>query len=208
MFDLKTILSSIVLAVSATAVISQALTPEEIERMLDAEAAEENPYAALLNDPDPKRSLGALRIMMESGDQELIDIAKEFGLLSSEARVREATFEYYLATEPRIAVEFDVSKAETSNGFKGTISSNEGTITSEKMAFATWRVGKYDDAKGCYVWEERSSQCLFRIDASGIFFSGSYFIGKVTISNEGNVIGPIQFDGMDEEVPTLVRLLD
>ena len=58
------------------------------------------------------------------------------------------------------------------------------------------------------MWEIDARFCTFRIDPSGIFFLGRVFSGKLQVSPEGNLVGMTEFDSMDEQVPTLVRLLD
>lgn len=188
---------------------AQSLSPEEIQNLLDRELAEANPYAALLNDPDPKRSIGALRIMMESGDPKLIAIAKEFGLLSADPRVQRATVEYYMATGPRLAVEFDAAETKENDwgNFKRLISIWGGSYTAELKGYASFKIGEFDPAQGCFTHEGHKN-CGVRINETGIFVLGSRMSGRVEVNEVGELVGMTKMERIDELVPVKVKLLD
>lgn len=186
---------------------AQSLSPEDIARMLDEQAATPNPYAGLLNDPDPARSVGAMRIMMESGDRELIDIALEHGLLSANEAVRTAAFEAYLRTSPRLLVTFDGSDG-LSPGMKDIGRRMGGTFTDDGMIHARWQLGQYDDAKECTLMADKD-ECAATVNANGIFLHGDFnysFRGAVTVSEDGNLIGSVLVS--NDRYPIRIQLLD
>lgn len=43
--------------------------------MVDQQMSNLNPYQELLNNPDPARSLAAMKVMLESGDEALVRMA-------------------------------------------------------------------------------------------------------------------------------------
>lgn len=191
----------------AGAVSAQSLSPEEIARMLDDQASTPNPYAALLNDPDPKRSLGAMKIMMESGDQALVDLALEFGMLSSDARVRRDAVEYYMGSEPLLFAEFDGADV-TDGSYPDVIKSNlKGTIDAEKKGYVTFQIGAYDPAQRCYV-HAGFENCAISFGTNGIFLSDINVNSKLDITEDGNLIGSATLSRVDELVPITIRLLE
>lgn len=191
----------------AGAVSAQSLSPEEIARMLDDQASTPNPYAALLNDPDPKRSLGAMKIMMESGDQALVDLALEFGMLSSDPRVRREAVEYYMASEPFLYAEFDGSDVKDIH-YPELIKSNlQGKIDSDKQGYVTFKIGAYDPAQRCFVHAGHEI-CAISFGTNGIFLSGANVNSKLDITEDGNLIGSATMYRVDELVPITIRLLE
>lgn len=189
----------------STSVAAQALTAEEISRMLDEQAATPNPYAALLNDPDPQRSMGAMKIMMESGDPQLISLAKEFGLLSSNPRVQKEALGYYLATRPNLAVQFDLSKEDgVSSSFLNAFRATENL---QQQAFTTWRIGEYDNKQQCFVWDG-DDDCMFKINANGVFIEGSHIKAQLSITPEGALLGVARLGWIDNPSPMQITLLE
>ena len=139
--------SLLALSLCASAAFGQSLTPDQIRGLIDERVNSLNPYAELLNDPDPARSLAALRIMMESGDDTLVQMALEFGLLSADPVVRRTAFESFLSTGPILSIRFDGSAHQDTGQFASwvTVSAWSGTVGPDHIAF--WRVpiGDYSE---------------------------------------------------------------
>ena len=177
--------------------------------MLDEQASAPNPYAALLNDPDPTRSLGAMRIMMESGDPALIDIALEHGLLSSSETIRNTAFEYYAATLPLLSFAMN-GKSLTGNDatlFSSNIISRlEGQLDTDQVGYYRLRIGKYNSEKQCFLRESKN-ECLMTFSVNGIFLSGNIVDAKLEVSEDGVVRGMARMYQMNELVPFEIRLL-
>lgn len=196
---------------------AQSLSPEDIARMLDEEAAAPNPYAALLNDPDPARSLGAMRIMMESGDPALIEMALEFGLLSADEGVRRFAVEQHLHQEPILAVTFDGTDAAGSRALSQlVVTGMDGTVEPDGMAFGRWRVGDYSEEEECWSWEGGST-CGIVSRPEGFFLNGRMvnvdFDGRLTVTDDGSLVGMVSMKraGTTEPTPSIpvtIRLLD
>lgn len=195
------------LALCASSVFAQSLSPEDIERMLDEEAEVANPYAVLLNNPDPSRSLGAMRIMMESGDPQLVDLALEFGLLSSDAAVRRQAVEHYVATGPYLSLVFDASNVEDNDVFSTVRSQLGGNFDADNLGYSTFKVGPYDPKQECYI-HDGQDYCAVRFNASGIFIQGRTVNAKVNITETGQLVGQAELSRVDDLVPLTVNLLD
>lgn len=72
--------------------------------MVDKRAAAADPFQALLNDPNPIRSMAAMELMIESGVPHLVRTAVDFGLLSALPEIRRAAVFGFLTTRPTLLV--------------------------------------------------------------------------------------------------------
>ena len=122
------------------AIHAQSLSPDDIARMLDDQRPVVNPYAALLNDPDPARGIGAMKIMMESGDPELVRLALEHGLLSANPEVQLAALKGYLRTRPRLLVTID-GTAGISSSLSAFARRMDATFAEDGRIFYRWQLG-------------------------------------------------------------------
>ena len=202
---------ALLLAALAAPLAAQSLTPEEIARMLDEQAATPNPYATLLNDPDPARSMGAMRIMMESGDAQLVRLATEFGLLSPDPVVRRTAFEALLATGPTLTVRVDGTDVEDKDFTKSMRATWQGTVDPDAIAYIPFRIGAYDAEQNCFLsaLEWRSGPCFVTVNADGIFFRlETYMSARGEIDDTGTVVATASFYAIDDPVPITIRLID
>lgn len=191
-------LSSFLCLMFSTSISAQSLSPDDIARMLNSEKPVENPYADLLNDPDPKRGVGAMRIMMESGDKNLVDLALEYGLLSANPDVQIAALDAYIRTQPRMLVTIDARSGVT-GGLARFSNYHDGIFTDDEKIFFRWKLGSYNADEEC-VLNSNYNHCAFLINKYGIFVdakvgSGTTMVGQVTISANGDLVGNISFDG-------------
>lgn len=191
----------------ACAAGAQSLTPEEIQAQIDQRVQTLNPYAELLNDPDPARSLAAIQIMMESGDPDLERMAREFGLLSPSPQVQRAALEAFLATGPILSMRFDGSSVRDEDFVPRLRSRFEATVGPDKIAFWKAKVGEFDPAQGCYVYDG-SSACFVTVNADGIFFSGQSYRARARIDESGSVAGSATVERVDDPVPFSIQLIE
>lgn len=206
---IKTFIITATIGLWTSIASAQSLSIADIERMLDEQTANANPYAALLNNPDPVRSLGAMRIMMESGDPQLVDLALEFGLLASDARVRREAVEFYIATKPLLSVLLNGSNIDDGN-FKSAVvnSTLYGIVDTANIGYATLQIGEYDQAKECYIHVDGSESCAFRFDPNGIFLLGRTVSAKLEITDAGQLVGDAELKSVDGLVPLTINILD
>lgn len=183
---------------------AQSLTPEDIARMVEEQASASSPYLALLNDPASGRS--AMKIMLESGDQNLQKIALEAGLLSAEPSMRRDALEYYLKSQPRFRIIFDGSVTKDGN-YLYYMNNLGAVVDANNQGFISLRSGEYDAENDCFFRTE-SQSCLFRIQREGVFVFASNFNGRLSISDDGDLIGEARFHGIEELIPIAIRFLD
>jgi hypothetical protein len=213
MLKALTVSGALVIGIVAGAT-AQSLTPEQLQAMIDQELSQENPYKAFLSDPDPERSLAAMRIMLSSGDKELVAMALEFGLLSPNPQVQRIAVEAYMATNPVLTLRIDGAKTK-SRDYPGLIRDRlNGTLGPDNIGFVRLDVGQLSQDGTCYVQSDLDS-CLFTINSDGIFlrvFSRSYgrhvVTARMIVNDAGMLEGVASMFNVDESLPISIQLLD
>lgn len=196
------------IGVLAGGVAAQSLSPEEIKAMVDQRVNALNPYQALLNDPDPARSLGAMQIMLESGDKELIRMALEFGLLSPSAAVKRAAFESYLASGPIFSIRFDGSEIKDSDYDNRMRNDWNGNLQPDRTGYWRIGVGAFLPEKKCYASTSYDNECFVTVNADGIFLTPRNMSARGLIGDDGVLAGFASLAYVDQPAPFVIQLLD
>lgn len=195
-------------SVSVVTATAQTLTPEQIEAMVNERVDAQNPYQALLNDPDPERSLAAMRIMLESGDAELARMALEFGLLSPNPTVRRTAVEAFLTTQPVLSLRFQ-GDLEWSNYATIVHRNYSGTTTPDGVGFWRMPVGPYSPKGRCFLrTNAREETCLVTVNADGVFISASELTARLEVDEVGQLAGFGTLNAVSETPAISIRLLD
>lgn len=198
------------LAVGAS---SQSLTPEELEAMINERVNAQNPYRAFLADPDPERSLAAMQIMLESGDDDLVRMALEFGLLSPNPTVRRIAVEAFMATGPVLSIRFDGSASEDNDFVSLVRNTMSGTVDPDGIGFARAAVGPLSEDGTCFIDTVRGN-CLVTINSDGVFLSiyltwnKPYASARMVVNDAGQLEGVASLWNVNEPIPVTIQLLD
>ncbi len=186
---------------------AQALTPEELRALIDQRVEGLDPYQALLNDPDPARSRAAVRIMMETGDPDLVQMAREFGLASPNPEVRRIALEAFLATGPVLSVRFDGAGLEETY-FAGDARSHLGaSLDPDLGAYWTAQVGAFDPAQRCFVEAGRET-CFVTVGFDGVRFDGPQYAARGTLDGTGSIAGHATMSRVAQAIPFVIQLVD
>lgn len=198
----------VALCLAPLPVLAQSLTPEQIAAMVDEKVNTPNPYAALLNHADEARGLAAMEVLLKSGDEALVDMALEFGLLSVNSGVRRQALEAFLAGKPMLTLRVD--GIETSGGNRHNF---ERWMSGDAMTLApgpvgVWRipVGDYDSFQRCFTYTD-SEICLASVGSDGVVLNGSSRGGLVALDDGGALSGTATLANIGT-VPVEIRLLD
>lgn len=201
------ILTAAALCFVAASVNAQSLSVADISAQIDQQLADLNPYAELLNDPDPARAMAALEIMLDSGDENLVHMALEFGLLSPNAQVQRTALEAFLSTRPVLTVSFDGSKVDRNN-FSGRMSGNhKATVDVDSVAYMQANISGFDEENDCYT-QTNASGCFLTVNSQGVFLSENGLRGVGNIGNDGVLRGSATVRFIDEAIPFAIQLLD
>jgi hypothetical protein len=173
---------------SSLSVQAQTMTPAEISAIIDQKVSSQNEYQALLNDPDPARSLAAMEIMMGSGDTELERLALEYGLYSPNPVVQRTAIDAFFATQPILNVYYDAGKSNSDWRFYKTLTEAGGSILQDGTGFSTADVGVYDETKKCYM-RQSGEKCRARVSDTGVsfLFWNNWF--NTTLNDQGELVG-------------------
>ncbi|MGH1446999.1 MAG: hypothetical protein ACRBBO_13245 [Cognatishimia sp.] len=163
------------LSLLAGAASTQSLSVADLQAQIDAELDKGNEYAVLLNDPDPARALKAMELMLESGDDVLVEVALDYGIFSPDKNVRNLAIKSFLDTSPRLEIQFDGKKADRTDlekvmsGWYGLSPNEDG------FASTTLDIEGYDNDGNCYFMNHRiaNSGCLLRIVGEALQYRSS-----------------------------------
>jgi len=170
--------------------VSQTLSVDELRSKIDERVSERDSYQALLNDPDPDRSLAALQIMLESGDATLSELALSQGLVSTSAKVRRATLESFLNSAPSLEFTIRAEKLEESELKNFAYQLRSATLTLDG-AYLNYRVGAYDNGKGCWLYAKDKRDCMIRLSEESLSFYGFGKWSRLELNQEGVLKGKI-----------------
>lgn len=183
---------------------AQSLSVEDLQKQIDQEMSKGSEYIALLDHSDPKRALAALKVMLASGDPELIKLAADHGLYSSNPAVRAEALKGFLATNPRIDMFFsekgskgDFSRA-MENRFK--VQPNGSGVAAVSMT-----VGEYDPSGDCYIDKGNGGRCwlMVRPEVIQVRFDDNW--NQVTFNDDAALAGNVDL-GWAEQVPVRIQL--
>lgn len=201
-------LAAAIALVLPTLAVAQALTPEEIAAMVDQRMKDFNPYQELLNNPDPARSLEAMRIMIDSGDEDLERMALEYGLLSPNATTKRAAFESLLERKPIFSVRFDGSGVDDTDFAWNMRNRYSGTLDTTSVGYWRLPVGDFNEQAQCFVDAHDTDDCMITVNADGIFLTPDRMNARAQISDAGMLMGEASLAGVETAVPFSIRLLD
>lgn len=192
--------------------IAQSLTPEDIQKLVDDELSKANPYEALLGDPDPERSLAAMKIMLASGEDDLVKVALEYGLFSPNPELRQLALSGFLASEPVLTLRLDGSNADERWFEAHVVSTLNGFVDPMSIGFYRIDVGPKSEDGVCHTRKEHAG-CFVTINSNGIFLAvphgGSTRLRSVMeINDAGQLVGMARVERVDELIPLSIQLID
>ncbi|WP_240989123.1 hypothetical protein [Salipiger mangrovisoli] len=176
--------------------------------MIDKRMSDLNPYQELLSDPDPARSLAAMEIMLESGDENLKRMALEYGLLSPISTVKRIAFETFLKTKPIFSIRFDGANIESAQ-YVTRMRDWNGTLDADGIGYWRIPVGEYHEKNRCFGEASyRPNDCFVTVNSDGIFLTPYGMNARATISDTGSVTGVASLNNVTEPVAFTIRIID
>jgi hypothetical protein len=167
---------------------AQTLSAADILAKVEEKVGGVNEYQALLNDPDPARSMAAMEVMLESGDPALVRMALDFGIYSPNPVVQRMALEGFFASGPRLNIYVSGEEARKERNFVVFFSNNRGSIDSAGVGFVDILVGKLNTEKNCYEHADRGDCLIALSDAGAIVFLGGVGL-PVKLNDMGELSG-------------------
>jgi hypothetical protein len=190
----KTVFSALLMgAVLSFSAAAQTLSPAEIMAKVNEKTASANEYQALLNDPDPSRSMAAMEVMLESGDPKLQRMALDYGLFSPNKLVQYAALKAFFQSRPVLRLYIDGSGVKDQDYFTRSIGELSGTVDQNKRGFVTMKVGEFDPKGSCYRHTNYNS-CFVRISETEVAINPwrNNWV-QLTLNDQGELIGVVGF---------------
>lgn len=162
-------------------------------------------YAALLNDPDPDRSLAAMQIMIGLDDPQISRMALQHGLTSTSSAVRKEAVKGYLDTKPNLEMFIDGSEFDLAQ-FTANVSNQSGTVDTEGNGFVTYRVGAYDESMGCYVYHDWTNQCFVKLSEDTVIVTMWRRSAPFILDETGRLRGEMLVANLTPAAPTTIPI--
>jgi len=190
----KTIFSALLMGAALSfSAAAQTLSPADITAKINEKAGLINEYQALLNDPDPTRSIAAMEVMLESGDAKLQRMALDFGLFSPNKLVQYSALKAFFASRPVLRLYIDGSSVKDQDYFARSIRDLSGTVDNNTRGFATMKVGEFNPEQSCYK-HSGSNGCFVRISETEVAINpwrGNWV--QLTLNDQGELTGVVGF---------------
>ncbi|MDF2143274.1 hypothetical protein [Paenirhodobacter sp. CAU 1674] len=204
---MRRLLLHLLLAVTPSLGAAQSLSVADLQKQIDAEVNKGNEYTTLLNDPDPKRAQAAMKVMLGSGDPDLISIALDYGLYSPDLAVRGAALKGLLDSKPRLDV--FLTMTDPKNGFPKAVDYMFKVVTNaEGIATAPVRVTGKDEQLDCYTGElvkYADNTCLIQVRPEVIRVRLGYNWSEVRLNDDGALIGEVMLSN-GQMAPVRIQL--
>lgn len=191
----------------ASLTLADTPSPEDLLALIDEKVEAENPYHALLNDPDPRRSLAAIEVMLDSGDPDLARIAIEFGLQSANPDVQEVALRGVLSSGPALALRMDGTTIENTNFTGSILQWLNGSVNADNVGSAPLLIGDYNEDEKCYT-RKADGACLFTLTTDGVILQIDQTVtATLTLGADGVLSGEGFLYNVNVPVPMSVRLM-
>lgn len=159
-------------AIAAKPSFAQSISLEELDALVTKRAQTLGGYEDFLMDPDPKRAMAALQIMLESGDETLVSMALKHGLTSPNPDLRWAALKSYISGKPTLGLRVDASAAsddENKLSLLDIILKNHGgSLGSNKTGSIVIALGAENAELGCISRRVQTEICAARLNATSV----------------------------------------
>jgi len=185
---------------------AQSMTVDEIKALVDQRVGALDEYQELLNDPDSRRAMAAMTIMLESGDPDLVRMGKQYGLFSPDTAVKQTALKAFFDSEPLIEVVMTAPKSGRDN-FIRSIRQEDGSSRPDGTAYVSFKLGSEDPSKSCYVYPNTGGLCAIRLNSGVVsynFYNDGW--GELKLTDTGSLEGFIPVSGAGEPIAATIKI--
>lgn len=189
---------------------AQGLTPEDLKAKIDAQTAQVDPFQAMLNDPDPTRSLLAVQFMLDSGELPLMRMAVDFGLQSAVPEVKRAAIIGFLKARPVLQLQLKAPEDDVANFEDYLRGSTNGSVLPDGSALYSVNIGEFDADKNCFLGTG-TEYCVLEVGPAGVTIryptsSSVKTTSNLTFDNDSNLTGSTSVAGYAGGIPTTLTI--
>jgi len=173
---------------------AQTLSAADILAQVEEKVGGVNEYQALLNDPDPARSMAAMEVMLESGDPKLLRMALDFGLYSPNPLVQFTALKAFFDGKPLLRISIDGSGVKDQDYFLRSVRDLDGTVDASKIGHSIHKIGEFDTVNSCYV-QVGNSRCFLRLTETEVSVNpwGANWV-RFVLNDQGALVGEVGFE--------------
>lgn len=136
-------------------VTAQTVSLEDLTAEIDAQAAQLDGFRALLTDPDPARAIAAMRAMLLSGDEVLVNLALDAGLTSSNGVMRKTALESFIAARPNLVASAELAEeGGDAAAFAQWMAANDYAMSNPTTGYIPISVPPYLEDARCYAVDQ------------------------------------------------------
>lgn len=183
----RILIALIALALPATAQISL----EDLNAKVDERVKTLSTFEDALADPDPRRALAAMQIMIEQGDTDQRRMAIRAGLYSTDLAIRSTVLRAIFNSGPSLVVQLKPVDDNVNQYYGRSVANLYGTVQPDMTATVVRRIGSWDPEQNCWL-DAKDKTCWVKLNADVVsFFLDSW--SQLTLDKEGNLSGPANF---------------
>lgn len=145
-----------------------------------------------LADPDPRRALAAMQIMIEKGDADQRRMAIRAGLYSTDLAIRATVLRAILNSAPNLIVEIAPVGEEVNQYYARLVSQFGGTLKPDNTASVVVKVDAWDPKEQCWRQPAGNRSCIVKLNADVVSLILDSW-AQLRLDNEGNLTGPATF---------------
>lgn len=187
---MKRLLLATTLLASSVAATKAQVSLDELDAKMSARDRELAQFSERLNDPDPEKSLTAMKLLIEKGDADQRRMAIRFGLYSPDLAVRATVLRAIFNSGPTLVVRMKPVNEEQNNYFHREIKGLAGSYLADGSVSVTFKISGYDDKEACWTFKYGAREpCLVRLSADTVSMHIGDSWSQYTLNADGTLAG-------------------
>lgn len=193
---MKKLLLTAFLLASAVASANAQVSLDELDKVISSRDKELAQISERLNDPDPEKSLAAMKLLIEKGDADQRRMAIRFGLYSPDLAVRSTVLRAIFNSLPTIIVKMTPVNEEQNNYFHRDIKNRSGSYLTDGSVSVTFKITGYDGEAACWFFRYSGrNECLLRLTSDIVSVRVADSWSQYTLNTEGVLEGSQNVQG-------------
>lgn len=187
---MKNLLLTLALLAGAVSTANAQVSLDELDQAVSSRDKELEQFSDRLNDPDPEKSLAAMKLLIEKGDADQRRMAIRFGLYSPDLAMRTTVLHAIFNSLPTIVVNMKPVNKEQGTYFHREIKRLGGSYIEDGSVSLTFKIAGYNEEEGC--WTVKSGvyfPCLLRMSGDTVSANIGDSWSQYTLNTEGVLVG-------------------
>jgi len=187
---MKRLLLTLALLSGAVSTANAQVSLDELDKAVSARDKELAQFSDRLNDPDPEKSLAAMKLLIEKGDADQRRMAVRYGLYSPDLAVRSTVLRAIFNSLPTIVVKMVPVNDEQNKYFHRDIKDLAGSYPGDGSVSVTYKITGYDGDAACWFFTHHNrNKCLIRLTADTVSVHVVDSWSQYTLNAEGVLVG-------------------